>query len=83
MRVSSLSHPRVIELVSKYFVPAWVSRDFYQMDGDHHDEQREMARLDGDRARRHLKGGTVSVFIVSDKGELEANVERTPLWEGV
>ncbi|SRR5579883_3340413 len=74
MRVSSLSHPRVIELVSKYFVPAWVSRDFYQIEGDHKDEKKELARLDGDRARRHLKGGTVCVFIVADNGDVLATM---------
>jgi hypothetical protein len=70
MRVSSLSDPRVVELVSKYFVPAWVSRDFYQLEGDHQAEKQEVARLDGDRARRHLKGGTVCVFIITDKGDV-------------
>jgi hypothetical protein len=72
MRVSSLSNPRVIELVSKYFVPAWYSRDFYQREGDHQDEKREMARLDAERAKRRLEGGNVCVFIVADKGDVVA-----------
>jgi hypothetical protein len=68
MRVSSLSNPRVIELVSKYFVPAWFSRDFYQLEGDHQDERKEIARLDADRAKRRLEGGNVCVFIVTPDG---------------
>jgi hypothetical protein len=47
-----------------------VSRDFYQLEGDHQDEKKELARLDGDRARRRLKGGTVCVFIVADNGDV-------------
>ena len=31
MRVSSLSNERIQGLVSRYFVPAWISRDNYQL----------------------------------------------------
>ena len=72
MRVSSLSDRRVIELISKYFVPAWVSRDFYQLDGDYKDEKAEIARLDDERRKRGLEGGTVCVFIVADNGDVLA-----------
>ena len=72
MRVSSLSDRRVIELISKYFVPAWVSRDFYQLDGDNNDEKAEVARLDGERRKRGLEGGTVCVFIVAPNGDVLA-----------
>jgi hypothetical protein len=72
MRVSSLSNPRVIELISKYFVPAWLSRDHYQIDGDNPDEKAEIMRLDRERSQRGMKGGTVCVFIVAANGEVLA-----------
>jgi hypothetical protein len=31
MRVSSLSDEKVINLLTKYFIPVWVSRDHYQL----------------------------------------------------
>jgi hypothetical protein len=70
--VSSLSNPRVIELVSKYFVPAWYSRDFYQIEGDHQDEKKEIARIDAERVKRRLEGGNVNVFIIADNGDVLA-----------
>jgi hypothetical protein len=72
MRVSSLSDRRVIELISKYFVPAWLSRDFYQLEGDNKDEKAEIARLDRERQRRGLEGGNVCVFIVAANGDVLA-----------
>ncbi|HTU17742.1 MAG TPA: hypothetical protein VMG10_06725 [Gemmataceae bacterium] len=72
MRVSSLSDRRVIELIRKYFVPAWVSRDFYQIEGDNNEEKAEIARLDDERRKRGLKGGTVCVFIVAPNGDVLA-----------
>lgn len=72
MRVSSLSNPRVIALITKYFVPAWVSRDFYQLDGDNTAEKAETTRLDQEKSRRGLKGGTVCVYIVAANGDVLA-----------
>ena len=72
MRVSSLSDPRVIALLSKYFVPSWVSRDFYQLEGDHQEEKTEIDRLDRDRRNRGLKGGNVCVYIVAPNGDVVA-----------
>lgn len=73
MRVSSLSNPRVIELISKYFVPAWFSRDFYQIPGDHQDEKKEMLRIDRERAKRRMDGGNVAVYILAPDGKLMAS----------
>ncbi|MGH7222175.1 MAG: hypothetical protein ACRELF_03010, partial [Gemmataceae bacterium] len=73
MRVSSLSDRRVIALIRKYFVPAWVSRDFYQFDGDNNDEKAEIVRLDRDRRQRGLVGGTVCVLIVAANGDVLAS----------
>lgn len=72
MRVSSLSNPRIVELISKYFVPAWVSRDDYQREPRDQDEKAELQRLDRDRARRGFKGGTVCVFFVAANGDVLA-----------
>jgi len=72
MRVSSLSDPRVIDLVSKYFVPVWVSRDDYQRDPRDKDQKAELMRLDQERARRKMKGGNVCVFIIAPNGDVLA-----------
>ncbi len=72
MRVSSLSDPRVIDLVTKYFVPVAVSRDDYQRDPRVPDEKAELLRLDRERARRGLKGGNVCVFVIAAKGDVLA-----------
>lgn len=72
MRVSSLSNSRIIELVSKYFVPALVSRDDYQRDPRSADEKAELLRLDRERARRGLKGGNVNVFLIAPNGDVLA-----------
>ena len=72
MRVSSLSDERVIALLTKYFVPAWVSRDDYQLDPRGKDEQSELDRIDAERHRRGLEGGTVCVFVLDSDGSLLA-----------
>jgi hypothetical protein len=72
MRVSSLSDPRVMDVVSKYFVPVSVSRDDYQRDPRGQDEKAELLRLDRERARRGLKGGNVCAFILAPNGDVLA-----------
>ncbi len=72
MRVSSLSDPRISDLISKYFVPAWVSRDDYQLQPRSKEEKAELDRLDRERGRRHLEGGNVCVFIVAANGDVLA-----------
>ena len=72
MRVSSLSDPRVIDVVSKYFVPVAVSRDDYQRDPRGQDEKAELLRLDRERARRGLKGGNVCAFVIAANGDVLA-----------
>jgi hypothetical protein len=74
MRVSSLSDERVIGLLTKYFVPAWVSRDAYQLDPRTKDEQAELERIDGDRHKRGLKGGSVCVFVLDPDGDVLATL---------
>lgn len=74
MRVSSLSDKRVIDLLTKYFVPAWVSRDAYQLDPRTKEEQTELERIDRDRHDRGLKGGTVCVFVLAPDGDVLATL---------
>src|SRR3954453_19062092 len=68
MRVSSLSDERGIALLTRYFVPAWLSRDHYQLGPASQAEREELLRLDRERARRGLRGGTVCVFVVAPDG---------------
>lgn len=72
MRVSSLSDSRIVDLVSKYFVPVCVSRDDYQRDPRSDEEKAEMLRLDRDRAKRGFKGGNVCVFVIAANGDVLA-----------
>jgi hypothetical protein len=72
MRVSSLSDPRVIDTITKYFVPVWLSRDDYQREKRSGDEQAELERLDAERARRKMEGGAVCVFLVAPNGDVLA-----------
>src|SRR5437588_751767 len=74
MRVSSLSDKRVLRLVSRYFVPAWLSRDHYQLGPAPEAERREMERIDRDRQKRGLVGGNVCVFVVAADGAVLATL---------
>jgi hypothetical protein len=74
MRVSSLSNPRVQELIARYFVPVWHSRDAYQLGESSREEQAELHRIDRDRDRRGLPGGTVCVFLLNARGEVATSL---------
>jgi hypothetical protein len=74
MRVSSLSDERIIRLVSRHFVPVWVSRDNYQLSPPPKAEQDLVAAIDASRQRKRLEGGTVCVYIVSASGETMATL---------
>jgi hypothetical protein len=74
MRVSSLSDDRVIDLLSRYFIPVWVSRDHYQKGEPAKEERDELLRIDRERARRKLPGGTVCVFMVAPDGSVTATM---------
>ncbi len=68
MRVSSLSDAKVIDLLTKYFIPVWVSRERYQLAPPTDAERDELERIDRDRSQRGLEGGTVCVFILAPDG---------------
>src|SRR5947209_4852586 len=72
MRVSSLSDDRVIDLLSRYFVPVWLSRDHYQLDAPPKAEQDELLRIDRERNARGFEGGTVSVSVLAPDGRVLA-----------
>src|SRR5262245_59997997 len=72
MRVSSLSDERIVKLISTYFVPAWLSRDRYQMGQPNREEQQLVRAIDADRHRKKLEGGSVCVYVVRGKGEVLA-----------
>lgn len=74
MRVSSLSDAGVIALIRKYFVPAWVSRDDYQLDPRGKEAAAELERIDAERHKRGLEGGTVCVFVLDPDGGVRATL---------
>ncbi len=74
MRVSSLSDDKVIDLLTKYFVPVWVSREHYQLAPPSDEEQDELERIDRDRAKRGLEGGTVCVYVLAPDGAVSATM---------
>jgi hypothetical protein len=74
MRVSSLSDPRVLRQLSKFFVPVWFSRDHYQLDPPSKEEQQEMDRIDRERLKKKLLGGTVCVYMLDSDGTLLATL---------
>ena len=74
MRVSSLSDDKVIDLLTTYFVPVWVSREHYQLAPPSDAEQDELDRIDRDRAKRGLEGGTVCVYVLAPDGTVSATM---------
>jgi hypothetical protein len=74
MRVSSLSDERIIRLLSRSFVSVWLSRDHYQMAAPAKAERAELDRLDRERGKRKMPGGTVCVFAVAADGRLLATL---------
>jgi hypothetical protein len=73
MRVSSLSDERIIKLITRYFVPAWLSHDDYQLSPRSREEQTELQRIERERHDRGLPGGTVCVFILDADGSVLAS----------
>jgi hypothetical protein len=74
MRVSSLSDEKVINLLSKYFIPVWVSRDHYQLAAPSDSEKDELLRIDREREKRGMEGGDVSIFVLAPDGKLLASM---------
>ena len=81
MRVSSLSDDKVIDLLTKYFIPVWVSRDHYQLAAPSDSEHDELERIDRERARRGLEGGTVCVYVLAPDGAVSATMRVQNAWK--
>jgi hypothetical protein len=80
MRVSSLSDDRVVRLVSTYFVPAWVSRDFYQLGEPGRAEREAVDRVDRTKLARGLVGGSVCVYLLAPDGSTLATLPVQQAW---
>jgi hypothetical protein len=78
--VSSLSDAQVIELISKYFVPAWASRDHYQQT-DFQAEQEELLRIDRSKEKKGLPGGVVCVYLLDADGEVYSSLPVQQAWK--
>ena len=74
MRVGPLSDDKIIDLLSKYFVPVWLSNDHFQMAGPSDAEQEEVQRIYRERVRRHLDSGTVCVVVLDPDGGVSATL---------
>lgn len=68
MRASSFSNPDVIRLVSRYFVPVWVSRDDYALNKKNKAEAAEWQRIHTTTGRLGLSNGNVSVYLLDPAG---------------
>jgi hypothetical protein len=62
----------VIAILSTYFVPVWHGRDDYQVKAPSAPERAELLRLDRERGKGGLPGGTVCVMLVTPEGAVAA-----------
>jgi hypothetical protein len=93
MRASSLSNPRVIELLNAHFVPVYISNEDYRKEGAAHaDDKAQWQRIYRESLQAKLSTGTVHVYILSPEGKPLASQhvataykpeELTPLLERI
>lgn len=74
MRVGPLSNDKVIDLLTTYFVPVWLSNDHFQMAAPSDAEQAEVRRIHGERVRKGLDSGTVCVVVLAPDGGVSATL---------
>ena len=74
MRVGPLSNDKVIDLLTKYFVPVWLSNDHFQLAAPSDAEQAEVRRIYGERMRKGLDSGTVCVVVLAPDGGVSATM---------
>ncbi len=74
MRVGPLSDDHIIGLLTKYFVPVWLSNDHFQMIGPSEAEQDEVRRIYNERVRRRFDSGTVCVVVLAPDGAVSATL---------
>ncbi len=72
MRVGPLSDDKIIDLLSKYFVPVWLSNDHFALAGpSNRRDKDEMLRIYKEReSRRHLNTGTTVCVVILALGRL-------------
>jgi hypothetical protein len=68
MRAVSLSKPSIIELLSRYFVPAWVSVDDYGKERKSNAEYRAWEQVRASAERQGLFHGTVTAYVLGSDG---------------
>ncbi len=68
MRASSFSNTEVVHLVSRYFVPVWLSRDDYALNKKSKAEAAEWQRIHTTAGRLGLGNGNVSVYLLDPDG---------------
>src|SRR5262249_41213656 len=81
MRVSSLSDERIIDLISRHFVPTWISRDRYQMEKVSREEQLLLGKIDQSRRAKKLEGGAVCVYVARSSGDVIATLIVHKAWK--
>lgn len=74
MRVSSLSNEQNIDLLTRYFVPVWVSRDRYQLGEASREEKLLLGKVDVSRRGQKLEGGAVCVYLATADGAVSATL---------
>jgi len=74
MRVGPLSDDKIIDLLTKYFVPVWLSNDHFQLAAPSDAEQSEVMRIYRERERRHLATGTVCVVVLAPDASVAATL---------
>lgn len=74
MRASSLSDPRIRDLLANYFVPAWLSTDDYQRAPKARDEADEYRRYRKLAHERGLSAGNVQIYVILPDGKLQTTL---------
>src|SRR5262245_26882571 len=69
MRASSLSNPKVIALLNRYFVPVYISNEDYRGDGPAPaGDRKEKQRIYQESLKAKLSTGTVHAYILDPAG---------------
>jgi hypothetical protein len=70
MRAVSLSKPSIIDLLARYFVPAWVSIDDYGKERKTNAEYRAWEQVRASAERQALFHGTVTAYVLASDGSV-------------
>jgi|SRR5579871_439139 len=82
MRAGSLSDNRVISLLNRYFISAYLSNEDYEEGGAATPEEKaELHRIFGEGYAAHLSVGTVHVYILKPDGHLIDSMHVAQAWK--